>query len=425
MGKNDSEGRYYVCIDLKSFYASVECVERGLDPLSTNLVVADPTRTEKTICLAVSPSMKALGVKNRCRVFEIPANIDYIMAIPRMQKYIDYSADIYSVYLKYIAKEDMHVYSIDEVFMDVTNYLDLYKMTPKELAVTMMQDVLKTTGITATAGIGTNMYLTKIALDITAKHVADHIGYLDEELYKKTLWNHRPLQDFWMIGNGTARHLEKLGIYTMGELAHASEDILYKNFGINAELLIDHAWGRETTTISDIKNYKSSSNSISSGQVLGEAADRERGKLLLLEMVDLSCLDLIGKGVVTESITVYLSPADKTLEPYRGSVRLPNLANTFKVIKPYIEKLYERIVPQGAYIKRLNVSFNNLVDEAYEQFDLFTNMEDIEKDRKVNMAVLDIKKKFGKNAIVKGMNLLEGGTTIERNSQIGGHRSGN
>lgn len=281
------ENKTYVCIDLKSFYASVECRERGLDPLTTNLVVADPERTEKTICLAVSPSMRAMGIPGRCRVFQIPPNIEYVMAPPRMQTYIDYSADIYAIYLKYIAKEDIHVYSIDEVFMDVTDYLPMYQMTAKELSVKIMQDIYESTGITATCGIGTNLYLAKIALDITAKHVEDHIGILDEEMYRKTLWNHRPLTDFWRIGSGIMKRLTGLGIQTMREIAEADETVLYQVFGIDAELLIDHAWGRETTTMADIKAYKPKTNSISSGQVLGCDYSFEDGKLAVKEMADL------------------------------------------------------------------------------------------------------------------------------------------
>ena len=300
------DSKTYVCIDLKSFYASVECRERGLDPLTTNLVVADPERTEKTICLAVSPAMKALGVPGRCRVFEIPAGIDYIMAPPRMQLYIDYSAEIYAVYLKYISKEDIHVYSIDEVFMDVTEYLGMYQMTAKELSIRIMDDVLKTTGITAAAGIGSNLYLAKIALDITAKHSADHIGVLDEESYRKTLWNHKPLTDFWRIGRGISNRLARAGITTMGEIAQTEEDLLYQMFGIDAELLIDHAWGREPVTMADIKAYKPKSNSISSGQVLGCDYNYEDARLVVKEMADMLSLELVDKGLVTDSISLYV-----------------------------------------------------------------------------------------------------------------------
>lgn len=419
------DNRIYLCIDLKSFYASVECVERKLDPLTTNLVVADPDRTDKTICLAVSPAMKAQGVKNRCRVFEIPDSIDYIMARPRMQLYIDYSARIYSVYLKYIAREDMHVYSIDEVFLDVTTYLDMYGMNAKQLGIMIMQDILNTTGITATCGIGTNLYLTKIALDITAKHAPDHIGYLDRELYKKTLWDHRPITDFWRIGPGTARRLERLGIYTMRELAHADEKILYREFGVEAELMLDHAEGIEPTTIADIKNYRSKTRSITSGQVLGESVDFDHGLLLMQEMVDLMCLDLVDKGIVTDSVTIHLNQEGKGTEPLHGSIRLEQTTNSYKTMSVYTERLYRKIVPRNVRLKRLNISFNNVISEEFEQYDIFSDIGKIEKERKMSHAVIDIKKKFGKNAIVKGMNLQDGAKTIERNGQIGGHRSGN
>ena len=417
--------RTYICIDLKSFYASVECRERGLDAMKTNLVVADPERTDKTICLAVSPAMKAQGVPGRCRVFEIPKHIEYIMAPPRMQLYIDYAAEIYAIYLKYIAKEDIHVYSIDEVFIDVTNYLTMYQMTPKELGVAIMNDVYQSTGITATCGIGTNLYLAKVALDITAKHVEDHIGELDEETYCKTLWNHKPITDFWRVGAGVTRRLQSIGISTMGEIAHADEDMLYKLFGVDAELLIDHAWGRETTLMKDIKNYRSQSNSISSGQVLGCDCDYENGKLIVKEMVDLLCLELVDKGLVTDSITLHISYSkhfDK--KPAHGTTRMTVTTSSTRQIMDYVVELYERIMDRRTPIRRFNVTFNNVVDEAYKQYDLFTNIEDVEREHQMQKAILDIKDKFGKNAILKGMNLQEGATTRERNRQIGGHRSG-
>jgi len=415
----------YICIDLKSFYASVECVERGLDPLTTNLVVADAERTEKTICLAISPSMKALGIKNRCRVFQIPPNVDYIMATPRMQLYIDYSANIYSVYLKYISKEDIHVYSIDEVFMDVTDYLTMYGMSPKELAQKIMGDVYATTGITATCGIGTNLYLAKIALDITAKHVEDNIGYLDEKLYRDTLWNHKPITDFWRVGPGIAKRLEKYGIHTMGDITRTNEDYLYKWFGIDAELLIDHAWGRETTTMEDIKTFKPKSNSITSGQVLSCDYDFAGGKLIAKEMADMLCLDLVDRGLITSSITMYVGYSNiYGKDPARGSITTSIPTSSAKVILPYIEQLYDRIVDRFSPIKRINISFNNLVDEMYQQYDLFNDPADLEKENKLQKAMIDIKKKFGKNAILKGMNLSENATAMERNRQIGGHKSG-
>lgn len=423
--KDKTDNRTYICIDLKSFYASVECVERGLDPLRTNLVVADPERTEKTICLAISPSMKALGIQNRCRVFQIPANVEYIMAVPRMKLYIDYSANIYSIYLKYIAKEDIHVYSIDEAFMDVTDYLFMYQMTARELAVRIMQDVLKTTGITAACGIGTNLYLAKIALDITAKHAEDHIGILDKDMYCKTLWNYKPLTNFWRIGAGTVKRLESIGIHTMKEIAEADQKMLYRLFGVDAELLIDHAWGREPVTIADIKSYKPKKNSISSGQVLPCDYSYEKGKLVVREMADLLALDLVDKGLVTDSITLHIGYNNVlNMSPAHGTITMTVTTSSAKTIIFYTEQLYERIVDRYASIRRVNLTFNNVVDEMYQQYDLFTDPAELEREHKIQKAMLDIKKKFGKNAILKGMNLEEKATTVERNRQIGGHKSG-
>ncbi|OUO80140.1 DNA repair protein [Blautia sp. An249] len=417
--------RIYVCIDLKSFYASVECRERGLDPMNTNLVVADPQRTEKTICLAVSPAMKALGIPGRCRVFEIPAGIQYIMAPPRMQLYIDYSAEIYEIYLKYIAKEDIHVYSIDEVFMDVTDYLEMYQMTAKELALMIMDDVIKTTGITATAGIGTNLYLAKIALDITAKHAADHIGILDEESYCNTLWDYKPLTDFWRIGKGVAGRLKRSGISTMGEIAHADEDMLYQMFGIDAELLIDHAWGREPVTMADIKSYKPKSNSVSSGQVLPRDYSYEEARLAVKEMADLLALELVEKGLVTDSITLHVGYSNRLeRKPAHGTITMTVTTSSARQIMAYTEKLFERIVNPHVSVRRMNVTFNHVVDEAYKQYDLFTDPAEMEREHRLQTAMLDIKGKFGKNAILKGMNLQESATAMERNGQIGGHKSG-
>lgn len=417
--------RVYLCIDLKSFYASVECHERGLDPMTTKLVVADPTRTEKTICLAISPAMKKLGIKNRCRVFQIPAHVEYITAMPRMQKYIDYAADIYEVYLKYVSKEDIYVYSIDEVFMDVTDYLNMYQMTARELADVMMADVLKTTGIPASCGIGTNMYLAKIALDITAKHAKDNIGYLDEKLFCGTLWKHRPLTDFWRIGPGTAKRLAGIGILTMEDIAHADEELLYRTFGVDAELMIDHAWGRETVKISDVKNYRPSSKSLSSGQVLSCDYSFEDAKLIVKEMTDLLCLDLVDKGLITESMTLVVGYSNELHEKMaRGTASMSVATNSAKKIIPYMMDLFDQIVDKNLPVRRINMSFQKLTDEVYEQYDLFTDSAEIERERRLQKATLSIKKKFGKNAILKGMNLQEAGTTIERNQQIGGHRSG-
>jgi len=417
--------RSYICIDLKSFYASVECVERGLDPMTTNLVVADMSRSEKTICLAITPSMKALGIKNRCRIFQIPKDVEYIAAVPRMQLYIDYAAEIYAIYLRYIAKEDIHVYSIDEAFMDVTDYLKLYKMSARELGQRIMADIYEELGIRATCGLGTNLYLTKVALDISAKHSLDFIGELTEETYQKTLWNHKPLTDFWRIGPGIANRLARYGITTMGEIAQANEDMLYRIFGIDAELLIDHAWGRESTTIADIKNFKPRNNSITSGQVLAQGYEFQAGKLAVKEMMDLMCLDLVEKNLVTKSVTLHVRYENiYGAEPAHGTASLDTETNADILLVPAIERLYERIIDPEKKIKQINISCNNVVPEEVYQYSFFTDVEELERNRKIQKAVINIKSKYGKNAILKGMNLEEYGTTRERNMQIGGHRSG-
>lgn len=426
-GSGKMEKHTYICIDLKSFYASVECVERGLDPMTTNLVVADPERTEKTICLAVSPSMKAMGVRNRCRVFEIPATISYIEAPPRMKLYIDYAAEIYGIYLKYISKEDIHVYSIDEAFMDVTHYLTLYHMTARELAQIIMNDITASVGVRATCGIGENLYLAKIALDIIAKHAPDFIGMLDEDSYRQLLWDHTPLTDFWRIGAGTAKRLETYGIYTMGDIANASEDFLYKLFGIDAELLIDHAYGREPVTIADIKTYKPKNNCLTSGQVLMQDYNFKDGELIVKEMADLLCLDLVDKQLVTKSITLHVGYSNQLhKESAHGTISLDTETNADIMIVPAAAKLYRQIVDPDFPVRRMNLSFNNVVPEEYQQYSLFTDISDeaMSKNRKMQEAVLSIKKKYGKNAILKGMNLEEAGMTRERNRQIGGHKSG-
>lgn len=415
--------RTYVCIDLKSFYASVECVARGLDPFTTKLVVADPDRTEKTICLAVSPAMKALGVKSRCRVFEIPKDIDYIMAVPRMQKYIDVSAEIYGIYLRYISKEDIHVYSIDEVFMDVTDYLTMYGCTAKELGKRIMDEIYEETKITATCGIGTNLYLAKVALDILAKHVPDHIGILTEETYREKLWDHLPLTDFWRVGPGTVKRLSHNGMETMRDVANADKELLFHLFGIDAELLIDHAWGRETATMKDIKKYKPSTNCLNNGQVLPCDYNQAEGLLVCKEMADLLCLDMVAKNKITESITMYLGYSNELhAEPERGTIKLLSPTNSARVIVPAVEKLYLRIKDPELPIRRVNITFNNIVDDEYRQMDLFTDYDEAEREIKVQKAMIEIKDRFGKNAVLRGMNLEEGGKTIERNEQIGGHR---
>lgn len=415
----------YLCIDLKSFYASVECAERGLDSMTTKLVVADMSRTEKTICLAVSPALKALGVHNRCRIFEIPSNIEYIAAVPRMQLYIDYAAEIYGIYLKYISKDDIHVYSIDEAFMDVTDYLTMYKLSAKELGMKIVGEIYDRLHIHATCGIGTNLYLAKIALDITAKHSPDFVGELTEKTYQETLWSHKPLTDFWRVGAGTAKKLEGYGILTMGDIAHYDEDFLYNLFGIDAELLIDHAWGREPTTIADIKAYKPDTNCISSGQVLACDYNFEDGKLIVKEMMDLLCLDMVEKKIVTKSVTLHVGYANRLNVPSaHGTASLDDETNSDILLIPAIASLYERIVNPQFPIKRVNISCNNVVPEEFHQYSFFTDAAELEKNRKIQEAVISIKNKFGNNAILKGMNLEEHATTRERNMQIGGHRSG-
>lgn len=417
--------KIYLCIDLKSFYASVECVERGWDPLTARLGVADPERSEKTICLAVSPALKQMGVPNRCRVFQIPKEIPYKMAPPRMQLYIDYAAEIYGVYLKYIAKEDIQVYSIDEAFLDVTDYLHLYQMTAVELGRKIMQDILDTTKIPAACGVGTNLYLAKVALDIMAKHETDRIAYLDEARYREKLWKHKPLTDFWRVGRGTVERLSNMGICTMEEIAHARESLLYKAFGIDTELLIDHAWGREPVTIADIKAYRPKNTSFSSGQVLPRDYEYEEGVLVVKEMADLLCLDLVDQGLVTSHISLVIGYSNqKCFEPAKGSTTLRSATSSNRRLLSYVEQLYRRIVRPGAYIRRITLTYTGVMTEDYQQFDLFSNPEETEKDVKAQRAAISIKQHYGRNAILKGMNLEESATTIERNGQIGGHKSG-
>jgi len=417
--------RQYLCIDLKSFYASVECVERGLDPMATDLVVADPERSDTTICLAVSPSLKAKGVKNRCRVYEIPKDMKYIMAPPRMQKYIDYAAEIYAVYLTYISPDDIHVYSIDEAFLDVTNYLSLYQTSAKELAIQIMNDVERRVGVRATCGIGSNLFLCKVALDILAKHSDDFIAYLDEDLFRKTLWSHRPLTDFWRIGPGTARKLERYGVYTMGGIAQMSLDGLHKLFGVDAELLYDHAWGRETSTISDIKRYHAETHCLSSGQVLMRDYSFEEGRLIVKEMTDLLCLDMVTKKVVTNSISLHIGYSyDFSAPPAKGTATIACETNADKLIIPAVTALYDRIVDPRFPIRRVNLTCNRIVpDNETQQLSLFDiDLQELNRARRLQSTVLEIKQRYGKNAILKGMNLEDAATTRQRNLQIGGHK---
>lgn len=413
--------RTYLCIDLKTFYASVECVERHLDPFNTNLVVADPSRGKGAICLAISPKMKMLGIKNRCRIYEIPPTVKYIVALPRMKKYIEYSANIYAIYLKYFAKEDIHVYSIDEAFMDATNYLKMYNMTAVELAQTIIKDIFNTYGITATAGIGTNMYLTKIALDITAKHSSTNIGYLDEEKYKNELWHHKPLIDFWQIGNGIERRLNKMRIFDMYDIAHAEPKKLYKEFGVNAEYLIDHSWGRESCTIADIKAYKPKTNSISNSQILFEDYSFEKARLVLKEMVELGSLRLIESNLVTDTVQLYIGYSKDVIKATGGTQKITTCTNVYSELLKAFLSLYDRTTNRTTGIRRIGISFCNVIETENIQLNLFNDQEKIDRERKLELAMCSIKNKMGKNKILRGMNLEEGATTMIRNKLIGGH----
>lgn len=496
----------YISIDLKSFYASVECVERHLDPLTTNLVVADPSRTEKTICLAISPSLKAYGLKGRARLFEVQEKVrrinlerkrscpypdflgksssslvlekskelalDYIIAPPQMKKYIQVSSHIYSIYLKYVAKEDIHVYSIDEVFMDVTNYLHLYQNDPRKMALLMIQDVLKETGITATAGIGSNLYLAKVAMDIIAKHVTPdkdgvRIASLDEIEYRKKLWNHTPLTDFWRVGKGYEKKLHSMDLYTMGDIAKCAllnekdynEEILYSAFGVNAELLIDHAFGYENVTIKDIKNYKPSTTSLSEGQVIHCPYDYSQTRILLSEMMDNLSLSITEKGLATNSISLYIVYDVSNLKngydgsikkdylgrnmpkPYSGMIKLKNYTSSYRELVQALFSLYDENVNRNLLIRKINIACHNLIKEEelssqvhFEKISLFENpdetlkmekkeSEERRKDKQVQFALLSIKKKYGKNAVLKANDYQKDATQKERNEQIGGHRA--
>lgn len=415
--------KIYLCIDLKSFYASVECVERGLDPFEVNLVVADPDRGGGAITLAATPAIKKLGVPSRGRIYEISDNIEYIIARPRMHLYMEYSARIYSIFLKHIAPEDIHVYSIDEAFLDITSYLELYKMTPKQLAKRILDDIYDETGITATVGIGTNLFLTKVALDITAKHTPDNMGYLDEELFRQQLWHHTPLTDFWMIGPGTVNHLARLGITDLYGITQFPEYILYREFGINAEILIDHAWGKETVEIKDIKAYQPKANSISNSQILFEDYNYKDAFLILKEMVDSNVLTLTEKHLVSDHISLFIGYSKDKRKPSRGSTKITNRTNSYRILMEEFRLLYQKIVDPNYPIRHIGVSFGNVRDEIYEQYDLFADIEEIEKERKLQQTLVDIRNKFGKNAVLKGMNYLDKGTARYRNTTIGGHKA--
>ncbi|HOO23397.1 MAG TPA: DNA repair protein [Clostridia bacterium] len=416
----EAKQRTYYCIDMKSFFASVECAERGLNPFETNLVVADESRGRGALCLAVTPKMKSLGVKNRCRIFEIPKDIEYIVAKPRMKKYIDYAADIYEIYLKYIRPEEIHVYSIDEDFIDATDYLRLYKLDAKQFAKKLINEIADTLHIPATAGIGTNLYLAKIALDITAKKVPDHIGYLDEELYREQLWDHRPITDFWQVAKGTANRLARYGIFDMRGIANAPEDLIYKLFGINAEILIDHAWGRESCTMEDIKNYKSQTKSLSNSQILFEDYSFEKAKVVMMEMALNGCQRMMREHVITNHVGCGVGYSKDLAEPTGGAVRMTETTAVYSIVGKYIERIFEETTHKDVPIRRLWIWFD-VCGEGCEGYDLFTNFEAVEKEKKVERAVLNIKDRFGKNAMLRALDLQDGATAIIRNKLIGGH----
>ena len=416
--------RCYLIIDLKSFYASVECVDRGLDPMTALLAVADKERSKGTICLAITPAMKALGIKNRCRIYEIPKHLDYIVAPPRMKRYIDVSADIYGIYLSYVAKEDIHVYSVDESFLDVTTYLGLYGLSAHDLALRIMNDIREKLGLRATCGIGTNMYLAKVALDILAKHSPDFIAELNENSFKKRLWPHRPLTDFWRIGPGTERRLHSLGMYTQGDIAMFPEKLLYKQFGVLAEYLIDHAWGKESCTMQDIKNYRTRSRSLSCGQVLMRDYNYDEAMIIVKEMADELSLDMVAAHVVSNNVSLYIGYSAETFPATGASATLQVTTNSYRVLMEAYTMLYARTTRRGVPIRRVNISANSVLDECFEQYSFFVDPSVMEKDRKILQSVNQIKARYGKNAVLKGMDLCEAGNSIQRNAQIGGHKAG-
>lgn len=413
--------RTYICIDLKSFYASAECAERGLDPFKTNLVVADASRGNGSICLAVTPAMKKLGVKNRCRLFEIPPNIKYITALPHMKRYMEISAEIYGIYLKFVSREDIHIYSIDECFIDVTSYLLMYKMTPRQLAVYMMEEVRKNTGISAAAGIGTNLFLAKVALDITAKHSPDSIGYLDNEEFRRTIWHHQPITDIWNIGRGTAKRLEKYGVHDLYDVSCLDSRILYREFGVNAQYLIDHANGIEPCTISDIHNYHSENQSISNSQILFRDYDYDEAWLIVKEMVDNLTMELTEKNLVTDSISLYVSYSKNAVKSDGGTMKTGEYTNSYKKLVKYFEKFYHSRVRKDYPIRKISIGFNNLADESFSTVTLFTDFKAEEKERRLQNTIAEIKNRYGKNSLIKGISLDKASTAQMRNKLIGGH----
>lgn len=417
--------RTYLCIDGKCFYASIECAERGLNPFETNLVVADPSRGKNALCLAISPHMKSLGVHNRCRLSDIPGNIKYEIALPRMQLYVDYCADIYALYLNYIAPEDIHVYSIDEAFLDITNYLHIYKVSAKEFVKRLMNEIADKLHIPTTAGVGTNLYLAKIALDLTAKKAKDHIGYLTEELFREQLWDHQPITDFWGIAKGKAQRLSRYGIFTMRGIAEADQSLLYKAFGIDAELMIDHAWGRETCLMSDIKKYRSKSHSVSFSQILPRDYDYEEAAVVMGEMAIHGCLELYKRHVITSKLWISVGYSrHETHPPAQASIKLSCATQLASIIKPAVKAKFREIVARGVPIRNLAISFCDTRDEGCEGYDLFTDWAAVDKEKAAERTVLEIRDKFGKNAVLRGVNLNKAGTQRERNGFIGGHRAG-
>ncbi len=415
--------RIYLCIDLKTFYASVECVARNLDPFKTDLVVADPTRSKGTICLAISPKMKARGIKNRCRMFEIPSHVHPIIAKPRMREYIRYSAKIYAIYLKYVAKEDIHPYSIDEMFLDVTSYLKLYKKEPFELAKTIIQDIYQTTGITATAGIGTNLYLAKIALDLKAKKDPNGIAFLDIETYQKEYAHHLPITDFWQISKGTENRLHKLHLKDMSDIINCDPLKLYKEFGIKAELLIDHAKGYEPCTIKDIKNYVSKEHSLSNSQVLFRDYDYQEARVVLTEMVDNLVLQLVEKNLVTSYIGLYVGYSKEQYPPLTTHFKLKEETSSYRLILKKILEEYDYRISETQKIRRIGISFGNVHSRSYQQLSLFNESEEEEKETKLEQEIVYLKNKYGKNSLLRAISLKEEATGRERNQLIGGHNA--
>ena len=416
--------RVYFCVDLKSFYASVECVERGQDPFNYNLVVADSSRGEGAICLAVSPALKLRGIGGRCRLFEIPKDVSYVIAKPRMKLYMEYSSFIYSIYLNFFCKEDIHVYSVDECFVDVTEYLSLYNMHPRELAEKFVNEIYSKTKITAAVGIGTNLFLAKVALDISAKYSKNFIGYLDLQLFKETIWHHKPLSDVWNVGKGISKRLEKYGIYDLYGIATCNEELLYKEFGVNAELLIDHAKGIEPCTIEDIHNYKSNNNSLSNSQILFENYSHKEALIVLREMVYQMSLNMIEKNLVCNSISLNIGYADRKIPSNGGMQKLIEYTNAYSVLLNEFLKLFKKFANKNFLIRKISIGCNHVIEEVYTTYNLFFSCERLFKENKVAKSVIEIKKKHGKNSILKGLNFIEKATAIERNKMIGGHKSG-